>query len=100
MSESLRNSEEEKTREEYLELTKKQTGSADWTPEDRTRLQELEKNFGINQPTLTEEQKDALHHQGTAGMRLGIKQELQPALTDKERRLIVEANTHSSRSSK
>ena len=30
-------------RKEYLELTRKQTGSVDWTPEKAERLSELEK---------------------------------------------------------
>ncbi len=100
MSESLLNPERENNWTEYLEFTKKRTSSIDWTPENRTRLQELEKSLGINQPTQTQEQKDALHRQGIADTRWGLKQELQPPLTAKERESIVEVNSRFSGSSR
>jgi hypothetical protein len=100
MSELLPNSERENDWMEYLELTRKQTGSVDWMPIKRARLQELEKSLDINQPTQTQEQKDALHRQGIADTRWGLKQELQPPLTAKERELIVEVNSRSLRSSR
>lgn len=100
MSESHLNPERENIWLEYLEITKKQMSSIDWMPKDRAKLQELEKILGFNQPTLTQEQKDALHRQSTAGTRSGLKQELQPSLTAKEIELIVEVNSRSSRFSR
>jgi hypothetical protein len=84
---------------DYLKLTRRQTGATDWTSADREGLQELERSLGINQPDLTAQQTDALHRQGIAGIRLGTGQAPQPALTNKERGLIIGVNAPSSKSS-
>jgi hypothetical protein len=101
MSESTQNKELEEARQEYLELSRRQTGSINWTPEDRVRLQTLKDQFDIDQPPLTEAEKEALHRQGAAGaVFLGTKQEPQPELTTAERELVVGVHARTSKTSR
>ncbi len=78
--------------QEYLELTRKQTNSRSWTEEDRERLLELKVLLDIDQPRLTQEQKEAFHHQATADTCLTTGGKPQPSLTGEERELIVDTN--------
>ena len=86
MSESRQDSAGE-NQSEYLALTRKQTGSGNWTANDIARLHELEGILGINKPPtpMTEQQREALHRQGTANKK--------NPLTEGERALIVAANS-------
>lgn len=78
-------------RQEYLELTKKQTASDSWSKQDRMRLLELNQIFDIDQP-LTQNQKDALHRQGLADTPLRTGEKPQPPLTRDEVDHILTAN--------
>ena len=85
----------EALRQEYLELTRKQTSSKGWTEKDRKKLLELKVHLGIDQPKLTQKQKEALHRQGSADTSLIAGEKPQPSLTEKERKLIVKTNIDS-----
>ena len=78
-------------RQEYLELTKKQTTSGSWSEQDRMRLLELNQIFNIDQP-LTQNQKDALHRQGLADTPLRTGEKPQPHLTRDEVDRILKVN--------
>jgi len=88
--------EDMSNKEEYLELTRKQTSSTGWTEKDRKRLLELKASLVIDQTRLTQEQKMALHRQGIADTVLTEGEKPQPSLTKEECELIMEANTRSS----
>ena len=80
-------------RQEYLELTKKQTTSDSWSEQDRMRLLKLKQIFNIDQP-LTQNQKDALHRQGLADTPLRTGEKPQPPLTRDEVDHILTVNNN------
>lgn len=86
--------EEITLKEELRALTQEQIHSVNWTEEKRQRLLAVKRELGIDQPPLTQEQRNALHRQGLADT------ESHPPLTPKEKVLIVEANILSSKSSR
>lgn len=73
-------------REELNKLQREQNDSTNWDPQIQgKRLIELQ-NALRTVPTLSSDQRAALHRQGTAGINGA------PELTSGERRLIQEAN--------
>ena len=71
--------------QEYLDLTKRQIASDEWTGQDRRRLLELKQLLNIDQPlTLTADQRSALHRQVIADTPLIMGGRPQPSLTKSE----------------